>query len=309
MEPEAGLSDSATGGGALQGSGSTANAFGRYHEAMSRRNPQPLHLPGCIDTHAHLTAPHFAGHVNEVLKRARAAGLRAIISIGPSYGLAGNADAVALAEQEPDVWAAVGLHPHDAALWNGEARASIAAQLRHPRVVAVGEGGLDSVYRKPETHAAERDSFIGQCELAVEFGKPLVVHTRDDFAETLAILRDHGIGRTVGGVIHFFTVDLVQAEAYLDLGLHLSIPGVVTLPSAPELAAAVPHLPLDRLMLETDSPYAAPIPYRGRRNEPGYVVYVAGRIAELMELPPGDVVRATAANAVRFFNLPPEVLA
>lgn len=276
---------------------------------MSRRDPEPLQLPGCIDTHAHLTAPRFAGQVDEVLERARAAGLRAIVSIGPGYGLAGNADAVALAEREPDVWAAVGLHPHDAAMWNDEARASIANQLRHPRVVAVGEGGLDAVYRKPETHAAERASFIGQCELAVEFGKPLVVHTRDDFDETLAILRDHGIGRAVGGVIHFFAVDLAQAEAYLDLGLHLSVPGVVTLPNAPELAAAVPHLPLDRLMLETDSPYAAPIPFRGRRNEPGYVVYVAARIAELMGLAPDDVVRATTANAVRFFGLPAAVLA
>jgi TatD DNase family protein len=275
---------------------------------MSRRNPDPLQLPGCIDTHAHLTAPRFAGQVDEVLERARAAGLRAIISIGPGYGLAGNADAVALAEREPDVWAAVGLHPHDAAMWNDEARASITAQLGHPRVVAVGEGGLDAVYRKPETHAAERASFIGQCELAVEFGKPLVVHTRDDFAETLAILRAHGIGRTVGGVIHFFAVDLAQAEAYLDLGLHLSVPGVVTLPNAPELAAAVPHLPLDRLMLETDSPYAAPIPFRGRRNEPGYVVYVAARIAELMGIAPDEVVRTTSANAVRFFGLPAAVL-
>lgn len=274
---------------------------------MSRKDPTPLVLPGCIDTHAHLTSPKFAGQVDDVLARARAAGLKAIVTIGPGYGLKGNDDAVALAEREPDVWAAVGLHPHDAADWNAAARASIAERLRHPRVVAVGEGGLDAVYRKPETHALERASFVAQCELAIESGKPLVVHTRDDFEETLAILRDHRIGRDVGGVIHFFAVDRAQAEAYLDLGLHISIPGVVTLPNAPDLVGAVPQIPLDRLMLETDSPYAAPIPFRGRRNEPGYVVYVAARIAELQGRTPDEVVRATTATAVRFFGLPAEL--
>lgn len=271
---------------------------------MNRRESAALHLPGCIDTHAHLAAPRFAGQVDDVLARGRAAGVRAVVCIGPGYGPQGNADAVSLAEREPDVWAAVGLHPHDAAQWSDAVRAGIASLLPHPRVVAVGEGGLDAVYRRPETHAAERAAFIAQCELALEFGKPLVVHTRDDFAETLAILRDHHIGRDVGGVIHFFAVDRAQADAYLDLGLHLSIPGVVTLPNAPELIAAVPHLPLERLMLETDSPYAAPVPFRGRRNEPGYVVYVAARIAELQGRSAAEVARVTTANAVRFFGLP-----
>lgn len=276
---------------------------------MSRDDSTPPALPGCIDTHAHLTSPKFAGQVEEVLARARIAGLKAIVTIGPGYGLRGNDEAIALAEREPDVWAAVGLHPHDAADWDSTARASIAERLRHPRVVAVGEGGLDAVYRKPETRASERAAFIAQCELAIESGKPLVVHTRNDFEETLAILRDHRIGRDVGGVIHFFAVDRAQAEAYLDLGLHISIPGVVTLPNAPELVDAVPQIPLDRLMLETDSPYAAPIPFRGRRNEPAYVVHVAARIAELQGRAPSEVVQATTATAVRFFRLPAELAA
>lgn len=261
-----------------------------------------------VDTHAHLTAIHFDEDRAEVLTRAREAGVRAIVTIGAGHGLAAMAAAVNLAESETDVWASVGVHPHDCAEWGRDAEARIRDLLQHPRVVAVGECGLDTVYRDPATAALEREAFEAQCRLAHDSGKPLIVHTRDDFETTHAILRDYGIGREVAGVVHFFTVDRAQAEAYLALGLMLGIPGVVTLPNAAELTEAVPHLPLDRLLIETDSPYAAPRPRRGRRNEPAFVGWVADRIAELQGRDPLEVARATAANAVRLFDLPATLL-
>lgn len=256
-----------------------------------------------VDTHAHLTVARYDEDRDAVLARARAAGVAAVITIGATQGLTHNTAALALAEREPDVYATCGLHPQDAELWDDNTAVAIAEWLRHPRCVGVGETGLDYARDYARFAALQRQVFAAHCQLAVASAKPVVVHTRAAFADTLAILREHGIGRDVPGVIHFFAVGLAEAEAYLAQGMYLSIPGVVTLPNAPELVAAVPHLPLDRLLLETDSPYAAPVPKRGRRNEPAYVVHTGAKVAELLGMDVTDVAAATTNNACRLFGL------
>jgi len=257
-----------------------------------------------FDSHAHLTDPRFDDDRDAVLARAAAAGVAEIVCIGAGYGWDGNEPTLALAEREPRVMAAVGLHPQQADLWDAETGpARLRAWAAHPQTVALGETGLDYAYRKRADKRQQRDAFVGQCRLARELNLPLIIHTRDAFEDTVAILRDAGMGAEHPCVIHFFVGNQAQAETFLDMGLWLSIPGVVTLPNAPDLVQAVPSIPLERMLVETDSPYAAPVPRRGRRNEPAYVRYVVDKIAELKQVAPATVAAATRANAAQFFGV------
>lgn len=261
-----------------------------------------------VDSHAHLTDKRFRDDRAEVMERARLAGVETVVTIGAGYGIDRNQRALDLAAASPDLLrATVGVHPHDAHThWSDAAPERLADWLGSPLVVGLGECGLDYFYhQEPEVQAAQRRALAAQCELAVRTGMPLIIHTRDAFEDTMAILRDHEVGRAVDCVIHFFVTTRAEAEAYLELGprMWLSIPGVVTLPNAPDLVAAVPHLPLERIFLETDSPYAAPVPRRGRRNEPANVRWVAERVAELQQRDPAEVARVTTANARAFYHL------
>ncbi len=253
-----------------------------------------------VDTHAHLHDAAFDADRLDVLARARAAGVVSLLTIGTD--VATSEAAVALAAAEPDVYAAVGIHPHDATTADAGALDRIAALARRPRVVAVGEVGLD-YYRDLSPRADQRAALVAQLALARAVGKPVLLHCREAHADLLEICRAEGVA-AVGGILHCFSGDLAVARRGLDLGLLISIAGPVTYPSARRLGEVVRALPLDRLVVETDCPYLPPQPWRGQRNEPAYLPVTAARVAELLGLPLETVVAATTENAARLLALP-----
>jgi TatD DNase family protein len=257
-----------------------------------------------VDSHAHLDSGEAPVDVPGIVARARAAGVTRIVAVGLWRAPGDFGDAIALARGRPETFSAtVGIHPHDCARvpeadWEAAARLAL-----DPAVVGVGETGLDYHYDhspRPDQRAAFRRSV----ELARAAGRPLVVHIREADGDCAAILREAGVP-PAGGVIHCFTGDWAAARAYLDLGLHLSVAGVVTFRNAEPLRDAVRRTPRDRLLVETDSPYLAPVPHRGRRNEPAHVALVAARVAEIWGCDPEEAARVTTENARRLFRLPP----
>jgi TatD DNase family protein len=253
-----------------------------------------------FDTHAHLHDPGFDADRDLVLARARAAGVARLVTIGAD--VASSEAAVALAARHPDVWAAVGIHPHDAATADDAALAKIAALLRAPRVVAVGEIGLD-YFRDLAPRALQRAAFAAQLALAREAGKPVLLHCREAHADLLDILRADG-SPPAGGIMHCFSGDADVARQALDLGLAVSIAGPVTYPNARRLAEVVRALPPERVVVETDCPYLPPQPWRGRRNEPAYLPVTASRVAELLGRPVETVAALTTETACRIFGVP-----
>lgn len=250
-----------------------------------------------IDAHCHLDPETWPEGPDAVLARARAAGVGAFVVVGVGE-LAAVRHAVALAERHPDVWAAVGVHPHDAAR-NAELWPHIAPLLTHPRVVAVGETGLDYHYDH-SPRPQQREAFRQAIAAARQAGLPLVVHTRSAAEETLEILAREGAAE-VGGVIHCFSEERTFARRALELGFYLSFSGIVTFPRAASVQDVAAWAPLDRLLVETDSPYLAPVPQRGRRCEPAHVVFTARRVAALRDMTFDAVVAATSENAARLF--------
>lgn len=250
-----------------------------------------------IDTHVHLQLPHFADDRPAVIERAAAAGVSRLIEIG--YDLASSAAAIELAASDPRIYAVVGVQPNHLA----EAPPDWLAQLRrlatHPRVVAIGEIGLDYYWNK----AAPGDQeavFRTQLALARELALPVVIHSRDAHADTLRILGDAARGQP--GIMHSFSGDRAFAEACLEVGFLLSFSGPLTFKKAVELHEAACVAPLEMLLTETDSPYLAPHPYRGRRNEPAYVRLVAERLAALRGMPAAELAGAVWRNAERIFG-------
>lgn len=250
-----------------------------------------------VDTHSHLNHPDFATDLLAVLARARAAGVRACVVIG--YDLASSAAAVALAEREADLFAAVGLHPHEAERWSEVVATSLRRWASHPRVVAIGECGLD-FYRDHAPRPAQEHAFREQLALAVEVGLPVVIHTRESVAAALAAVAPFARGG-LRGVFHCWSGNADEAARAVELGFFLGIGGVITFKNASSLHAIAATAPLDRIVLETDAPYLAPMPHRGRRNEPAYVALVAERIATLRGLDIPAVAAATTANAQTLF--------
>jgi TatD DNase family protein len=258
-----------------------------------------------FDSHAHLDFADFDGDVDGVLQRARSAGVAGVIAVGSGRGLESRTAAVALAARYPDVWATVGLHPHDATLADAAAVAALRELAARPRVVAVGEIGLDYHYDH-SPRPRQRDAFTAQLRLARELRLPVVIHTREADDDTLAILRAEGVPH--GCVLHCFSGGERLARAGLELGLHLSFSGILTFPKADELRAVARQVvPLERTLVETDSPYLAPVPHRGRRCEPAYVVHTARRLAELHGRTLEDVARVTTRNTRELFGLDREV--
>jgi TatD DNase family protein len=253
-----------------------------------------------VDTHAHLHDPAFDADREEVLRRARAAGVTGFLTIGTD--VATSEAAVALAAAEPDVYAAVGIHPHDARTADRSALDRIAALAGAPKVVAIGEIGLD-YYRDHSPRDAQRLALVSQLQLARRVGKPVLLHCREAHADLLDVCRSEGVA-AVGGILHCFSGDLEVARRGLELRLLISIAGPVTYPSARRLADVVRALPLDGLVVETDCPYLPPQPWRGQRNEPAYLPVTATRVAELLGAPPGRVARGTTENAARLLGLP-----
>ncbi len=251
-----------------------------------------------VDTHAHLDDARFEGELDDIISRALQAQVQAIITVGAD--LVSSRTAVALAEQYRQVYAAVGIHPHEAARVVEDDLKELARLSEHPKVVAIGETGLD-FYRNLSPRDSQQDVFVAQLRLALDKGKPVVIHDRDAHAETLATVKR--LAQDWRGVLHCFSGDYEMANEALELGFDLSFAGPVTFQNARRLQALVPRLPLERLLIETDCPWLAPHPHRGKRNEPAYVRLVAAKFAELHDVPLEHVAAITTANAEQLFGL------
>jgi TatD DNase family protein len=254
-----------------------------------------------IDSHCHLDPQYLPGGADDVLARARAVSVRGFVCIGVGRDLAAARAAVALASERADVFAAVGVHPHDAAaldepMWN-----ELGALAKNPRVVAVGEIGLDYHYDHSPRDVQAR-VFRRMIGLARAVRKPIVVHTREAPADTLAILSEEG-AKDVGGIIHCFSEDRPFAARALDLDFDLSFSGIVTFANAHAVREALAFAPSDRILVETDSPYLAPVPLRGKKCEPSYIVHTARKLAEVRGVPFEVIAEATTANAMRRLSL------
>src|ERR1700722_17072171 len=268
-----------------------------------RRRSEGLRRMTVIASHCPLDFPDFADDLDAVIGRARAAGVERMITIGTKVSKA--AGVVAIAERYDDVFFTVGTHPHEAAGEGAEDFAAMRAFARHPKCVGIGEAGLDYHYDNAPRDVARR-VFRGQIALARELDLPLVIHARDADDDIAAILTDEmGQGR-FSALLHCFTSSPRLAETALDLGLSISFSGVVTLKKSDGLRAIARDVPLDRILVETDAPYLAPPPHRGRRNEPAFVVATAGVVAEARGLEPEALAAATRANTHAIFRrLPP----
>jgi TatD DNase family protein len=254
-----------------------------------------------IDSHCHLDDGYFAAGRNEVLGRARAAGVTAFVCVGVGRGTGAAEDAVALAAAEPDVFAAVGVHPHDAATTTEDDWMALDRLTRAARVVGVGETGLDYHYEHSPRDVQQR-SYRRSIALARAINLPVISHVRDAHADAADILAEEA--PPAGGVIHCFTGGVAEARAYLDLGHHLSFSGILTFKNAGNVREAAAFAPLERILVETDAPYLAPIPHRGARNEPAFMVETLAALAALRGLPPAEIDRATSENTRRLFRLP-----
>lgn len=259
-------------------------------------------MTGLVDSHCHLDEQRSPGGVDATLARAREAGVERFVVIGVAETLGAARDAVALARRRGDVHAVVGVHPHDARVLDDAMAAELEALARDPLVVAVGEIGLDFHYMHSPADV-QRRVFRRLVALARRVAKPIVVHTREAPDETLAILEEEGAAE-VGGIIHCFSEDRRFAERALNLDFDLSFSGIVTFKNATAVHDVAAWAPADRILVETDSPYLAPVPMRGKKCEPAYVVHTARRVAELRGTSPEDLAATTSANARRRLRLP-----
>jgi len=256
-----------------------------------------------VDSHCHLERPE---DVAATIERAKAAGVVHAVVIGQFREPGDFGSALEVARAAPEFLSpTMGIHPHDAAKATERDLETLAEICRRPNVVAVGEAGLDFYYDH-SPRDVQATMFRRQCALAVALDKPLVVHVRDAHLRAHEIIRGQGVRR---GVIHCFTGDLKDARRYLELGFYLSVSGILTYKRTEGLQEAVRFAPLEFLMVETDTPYLAPVPYRGRKNEPAYVTEVVKKLAELKGLPAEAVALATAQNSATLFGfkLPPPI--
>lgn len=259
-----------------------------------------------LDSHCHISADEFNEDRGRVLDEASGDGVDAFIAIGSGYGIAHNQRAVELAERDPRVFAAVGVHPHEASELDDAARARLSGWLAAPRVVALGECGLDYHYMN-SPREVQREVFAEQLGWARERDLPVSIHVRGDepdaFGEMLEIWQSEGGGR-LEGVLHCYTGTLPFARRAIDAGFYVSFSGILTFKKADDLRAVARDLPLERLLVETDAPLLAPEGFRGKRNEPARVRLVGERLAEVLGRPVEEVAEATTDNARRLFRLP-----
>jgi TatD DNase family protein len=245
------------------------------------------------DSHCHLNYKGLAEDQQGVLARARAAGVEAMLNI--STRESEWDDVIAVAEREGDVWASVGIHPHEADAHPDVQTATLVAKARHPRVVGIGESGLDFYYDHSDRDR-QRASFRAHVAAARETGLPIIVHTRDAEEHTAAILAEEMAKGTFAGVIHCFTASAPFARRALDLGLFISLSGIVTFKNAKDLQQTARTVPLDRLLIETDSPFLAPVPHRGKPCEPAFVADTARFVAGLLDMPVERLAETTSRN-------------
>ncbi|HHY16003.1 MAG TPA: TatD family hydrolase [Firmicutes bacterium] len=253
-----------------------------------------------IDSHAHLNDPRFAEDLDDVIGRAEAAGVQTIINIG--YDLESSRRAVELTEQYTGLWAVVGLHPHDARLWTEEVRDALAELAQHPKVVAIGEVGLDYHYDN-SPRDKQREVFGLQLTLARELGLPAVIHSRDASGDTVEIIEKFS---DVNCLLHCYSGSWETAEIYRKLGHFFSFGGPITFNNAHKLRGVARRISPERLLVETDCPYLTPHPFRGKRNEPAYLPYIVEKLAELHGLTAAEMTKITVENTKHFFRLTEE---
>lgn len=248
-----------------------------------------------VDSHCHLDDARFDEDRELVIKRAAEAGIETLLAVGTGAGPEDIDVAIHLAESHAGILATIGVHPHDARKADAATWQRMRELAAHPKVVAVGEIGLDYFYDN-SPRDVQQTAFRAQLELAREVGKPVVIHTRDAWDDTFRILRDV---TGSAGIIHCFSGGPEEAERLVEMGFYLGIGGVVTFSRSVELQEAVRRIPLDRLLLETDAPYLAPVPHRGQRNEPLFMIETARKVAELKETPLDEIAAVTTGNFMR----------
>lgn len=260
-------------------------------------------MSGLFDTHCHIVEGVFGGpaEVDAALDRARAAGVERFLVVGSGHGAHSAAPARAVARRHPDVWASAGLHPHDARFLDASVEAELEAACLDPRVVAVGEAGLDFHYDQ-SPRDDQRRALRVQARLALRHDLPLIVHDREAGDEVLDILGEEGAFGGAGVLWHCFTGDRRVMRRVVELGGRISLSGILTFRSAAELRAVAAEAPLDRLLIETDSPWLAPSPHRGQRNEPALLPWVAKELARIRGLDLEELARCTTENALRLFS-------
>jgi TatD DNase family protein len=252
-----------------------------------------------VDSHCHLDFDDFGPELPEVIARARRAGVGTMLTICTK--VTEFPEVRGLAEANADIWASVGIHPHEAATQPATDTAALVEMARHPKVVGIGETGLDFHYDHSPRDRQEA-AFRAHAAAARATGLPLIVHTREADERTAAVLAEEAAEGGLTGVIHCFSSGRQLAEKALDLGFYISLSGIVTFKKAEELRAIAADVPLDRLLVETDAPYLAPIPHRGKRNEPAFVVHTAAVVAELKGIAPEELARRTTENFFRLFS-------
>lgn len=259
-----------------------------------------------VDSHCHLDFPEFAGELDEVIGRARRAGIGRMVTI--CTRLDRLAATLEIAGRYEEVFCGVGVHPHEAAEEGDVTVARLAEIARHPKVVGIGETGLDYYYEN-SPRDRQQESFRTHIRAARETGLPLIVHTRDADADTLRILREEGAGQggdgPLRGVIHCFSGGRRLAEEAVGFGFYLSLSGILTFNGAEPIREIIRDMPLDRLLVETDAPFLAPVPKRGRRNEPALVVHTAARLAEVKRVGAAELAERTTANFFSLFDKVP----
>ncbi len=258
-----------------------------------------------FDSHCHLDPETYGGDegVDAVIATARAAGVGRMLTVGSGYGHGSATRAVAVAQRHPDVWASVGVHPHDASEWGPKVEAALRALAASDRVVAWGEIGLDFYYDN-SPRGLQRQALRAQIRIGLALALPLIIHDRDSEGETFAILQDEGAFDGAGVLYHCYAGDVSFMNDLVAAGGYVSIPGVVTFKKSLDTQAVAAAVPLDRLLIETDSPFLTPEPLRGRRNEPCHVGLTADHVARLRGLDFDTLAAATSENARRFFRLP-----
>ena len=250
-----------------------------------------------IDSHAHLEMKEFDADREEVIKRSKEAGVDFIITVGTNLALSKKASA--LAWEHENIYATVGVHPHDVGKTDQRTFESLKELAHHQKVVAYGEIGLD-FFRNISSQEKQIESFGLQLELALELNLPVIIHDREAHEQTLNIIKTSGVRK---GVFHCFSGDYAMAKQCLDLGFYISIPGVVTFDKAKTVQEVAERIPLSSLLLETDAPYLAPVPHRGQRNEPSFIIHTAQKVAAIKKVSWEEVAHVTACNTMELFGI------
>ncbi len=255
-----------------------------------------------IDSHCHLDHEQFNADRTAVIERALEAGVTRMLAIGTGDGPPDLEAGIRMADLHPAIYATVGVHPHEAKKGSSETYKRLAELLKHPKVLALGEIGLDYHYDF-SPRELQREAFVEQMRVAAEARKPIVIHTREAWADTLDLIEAYWVPTGLPGIMHCFSGGPSEAEVCVALGFYLSFGGIVTFPKTVDLQEAARRAPADRILVETDAPYLAPVPRRGKRNEPAFMVETARKVAELRGVTVEEIAQATSENFLRLTGL------